>query len=73
MADTDNTEAFEVTGDSLIVGADGEGVGKGGTVRLDPERTNIPALIAGGHVKPATKSAEKATEKAVEQQAPGRA
>lgn len=70
---SDNTEAFEVVGDSLIVGADGKSVSKGGTVRLDPERTNITALIAGGHVKPATKAAEKATEKAAAEQTPDRA
>lgn len=28
------------------------GVEPGGVVELDPEKVNIPALIAGGHVEP---------------------
>jgi hypothetical protein len=59
---SDNTEAFVVVGDSLIVGVDGEGVAKGGTVRLDPERTNIAALTSGGHVQPAAKQTKPAAE-----------
>lgn len=48
-----------VIGMCPIVGADGVDVNTGGTVMLDPEQTNVQALIYGGHVEPATKAAEK--------------
>lgn len=48
-----------VTGPCPIVGTDGKDVPHGGTVELDPEQTNIPALIEGGHVELATKAAAK--------------
>ncbi len=37
------------------------GVAPGGTVELDPDAVNIPALIEGGHVEPAkpAKSAKR--------------
>jgi len=38
---------YRVVGSSRVAGVD-----PGGTVDLDPDRVNIPALIAGGHVEP---------------------
>lgn len=38
---------YRVVGSSRVAGVD-----PGGTVELDPDRVNIPALIAGGHVEP---------------------
>lgn len=57
----------EVVGPSLITDVrTNTGVGAGGTVELDPEETNVAALVAGGHVKviPAeTKAKAKPAEK----------
>lgn len=44
-----------VTGPCPIVGVDGKDVNLGGTVELDPDQTNIQALIYGGHVELARK------------------
>jgi hypothetical protein len=52
-----------VIGPAPIVGVDGQDVNTGGVVELDPEYTNIQALIEGGHVEPARKTGAKAIDK----------
>ncbi len=56
-----DTEAYEVVGTSPIIGADGRPVVTGGTVRLDPNRTNVDALLAGGHIAKDAPKAKPAT------------
>lgn len=54
----------EVVGRFPVVDArTGEDVPPGGTVELDPEATNIPALIGGGMVRIAPASAVKVEKK----------
>lgn len=48
---------YEVIGDQEV-----DGVGKGGTVELDPDVVNIPALVQAGHVRPASRAAEEAAQ-----------
>lgn len=45
------TVSCTVIGPCPIVGADGKDVNPGGVVELDPDITNIPALIEGGHIR----------------------
>jgi hypothetical protein len=52
-----------VIGPCPIVGVDGKDVNTGGTVELDPERTNVQALIDGQHVELARKSDAKTLDK----------
>ncbi|SET43435.1 hypothetical protein [Nonomuraea wenchangensis] len=56
--------AYRVSGPRPVAG-----VGTGGTVHLDPEAVNIPALIEAGHIeivrKPSVK--ESAPEKTAEE------
>jgi hypothetical protein len=54
------TATYEVTGALPIRDAvTRESVQPGGTVRLDPTRTNIDALIEAGSLKPLPAKAEK--------------
>lgn len=46
---------YRVVGSSRVAGVD-----PGGTVELDPERVNIPALITGGHIAPVKAPAKPA-------------
>lgn len=45
----------------VVDAATGRDVNPGGTCVLDPEHTNIPAIVAGGHWRPLT-DAEQAEE-----------
>jgi hypothetical protein len=47
-------ETYRVTGPFRVAGTD-----PGGTVELDPERVNIPALIESGAVEPVKVKAAK--------------
>lgn len=60
------TVRCEVIGPCPIVGVDGKDVPTGGVVELDPEQTNIQALIDGEHVKLANKTAERKLDKLTE-------
>ncbi|MFI7042585.1 hypothetical protein ACIBI0_38410 [Microbispora rosea] len=52
-------DTYRVVGSSRVAGVD-----PGGTVDLDPERVNIPALVAGGHVEPVKAPAKAKAQKA---------
>lgn len=46
-------DSYKVIGIFPIVDAvSGEHISKPGVVRLDPQKTNIPALIQSGHLDP---------------------
>lgn len=52
-----------VIGPCPIVGIDGKDVNTGGTVELDPDQTNVQALIDGAHVELARKIDAKTLDK----------
>lgn len=50
------SETYKVVGPVKV-----DDVEPGGTVTLDPDRVNVPALIAAGHIEPVRPPKESAT------------